>query len=725
MSEKNKFEFRPRARLLAQLGDQLIKNEHIAVIELIKNAYDADATECKVILDDFTNPKNGTITIRDDGNGMNLDIIQNAWLEPGSDSKVNSDNTPKLSPVYERLPIGEKGIGRFGVHKLGNVIQLITKMKNCKEVEVNINWNDINNIKYLKDVPIQVVEHEKPTVFNKTKDQTGTKIVIKELKNKWDRRLIRELARTVNSLKSPFVQSNEKFEPSLVLKQNETWLSDLQNWESVKERALFEFSIVLSGTAIEEFSYKFMPWPEMLEKLSPREIDISYPLIAESRTLYNEEIVEIDGKKKKISKIINLDEHKIGKIQFVGYIFDLDSIVMNFGISDKKGFKDILKMHTGVKVFRDSLRVYDYGEPENDWLGLDHRRFQSPAKAISNNLIVAAVQVGRKNSTDLQEKTNREGFVENEAYHAFKGAVLHVLDLIEALRVEDKIKLRVEFGAKKESKTVDYIITETKEYVERNVKDEPVRQEIVKYLQKIDTDYKLVKENLLHAAGSGLSLSIVVHEVEKIIYEVEKLLKNEKASERSIKLVKHLSSMIDGYSELLRKSSQKVQSLGAIIDQALFNTEFRQLSHNVEIINKYKERPDIKIKISKNLILGSLQNIFDNSFYWLGRKYDELDPVLGSKKIFIDFQESKSKYHLIVADNGTGFLSSDKSLLTEPFVSYKPNDSGMGLGLHIASQALIANNAILEFPDFYDFDIPEEFKNGAIIALSFNKNMGS
>lgn len=149
------------------------------------------------------------------------------------------------------------------------------------------------------------------------------------------------------------------------------------------------------------------------------------------------------------------------------------------------------------------------------------------------------------------------------------------------------------------------------------------------------------------------------------------------------------------------------------------------MSHNVEIINKYKDRNDIKVKISKNLILGSLQNIFDNSFYWLGRKYDELDSSLDSKKIFIDFQETKNKYHLIIADNGTGFLASDKSLLTEPFVSYKPNDSGMGLGLHIASQALIANNAILEFPDFYDFDIPLEFKNGAIIAFSFNKDGGN
>ncbi|MEN3980281.1 ATP-binding protein [Acinetobacter sp. CWB-B33] len=713
MIDIKKYEFKPRARLLAQLGDQLIKNEHIAVIELIKNAYDADATLCEVILDDFMNPQTGTIIILDDGNGMDIDIVENAWLEPGSDSKVNSDNTPKFSPKYKRLPIGEKGIGRFGVHKLGDVIQLITKKENCKEVEVNIDWKNINNVKYLKDVPIQVIEHDIPTVFNESENQTGTKIIIKGLKNKWDRRMVRELARTVNSLKSPFVATSQKFEPTLTLKQNSDWLSDLQSWETVRERALFKFKVVFDGTTIQKFYYEFMPWSEMLDKISPRKIDITYPLISESITLY-----EIENKNR---KLINLDAYKIGKVQFVGYIFDLEAVVMNYGIADKKGFKDILRMHTGVKVFRDSLRVYDYGEPENDWLGLDHRRFQTPAKAVSNNLLVAAVQVDRDASFDLQEKTNREGFVENEAYYAFKGAVLHVLDLIEKLRQEDKIKLRLELGAKKENKTVDYIINETKEYVEKNVKDTPVKNEIVKYLQKIDSDYKSVKENLLHAAGSGLSLSIVVHEVEKIIYEVEKLLKVEKASERARHLVEHLSLMIEGYSELLKKSARKVQSLSTVVDQALFNTEFRQMSHNVEVISKYKERKDIKIKISKNLILGSLQNVFDNSFYWLGRKFDELNAPLGSKKIYIDFQESKHKYHLIIADNGTGYLSSDKSLLIEPFVSYKPNDSGMGLGLHIASQALLANNGILEFPDFNDFDIPLEFNNGAIVVFSFNK----
>ena len=83
----------------------------------------------------------------------------------------------------------------------------------------------------------------------------------------------------------------------------------------------------------------------------------------------------------------------------------------------------------------------------------------------------------------------------------------------------------------------------------------------------------------MKAAGAGLSMSVVVHEVEKIIHEVNKVLKAEKASERVLGLVKHLSSLIDGYAEIIRKSSQTSENVIAIIDQSLFNTEYRLNSH--------------------------------------------------------------------------------------------------------------------------------------------------
>ena len=97
--------FKPRARLLLQLGDQLIKNESIALVELVKNAYDADANNVDILMENVDDAENGVIIIEDNGVGMNLDIVENVWLEPGSDFKSEQFNKLQVSPKYERLPI--------------------------------------------------------------------------------------------------------------------------------------------------------------------------------------------------------------------------------------------------------------------------------------------------------------------------------------------------------------------------------------------------------------------------------------------------------------------------------------------------------------------------------------------------------------------------------------------------------------------------------------------
>lgn len=732
-NQEVKFEFKPRARLLAQLGDQLIKNEHIAVVELVKNSYDADATFCRIELDDFMDKKNGSITILDNGNGMDIDIVKNAWLEPGSDSKLDNNKQPKISPVYQRLPIGEKGIGRFGVHKLGDKIVLITKREGTKEVHVEIDWSNIKDVKYLKDFPIKVEEKDKPLFFNeenlrkvlKLDDKTpsdeiqqhGTFIFIKTLKTRWDRLMIRELARTVSSLQSPFKKSNQSFKVDLVLNQNQKWLEGIESWESIRERALFKFKVHIRGSEIVSFLYEFMPFPSMLDKVKSRVVTIdNNSYINSQRNIFD------DSENKQ--KLLNLSDFKIGDISFQGYIFDLDSIVMKLsGILDRKNFKEYLKSHTGVKVFRDDLRVYDYGEQENDWLGLDKRRFQDPGKAISNNLIVAAVHLDRNKSQDLQEKTNREGFVENDAYIAMKKAILHALALVTNLRHEDKLNLRKALAEDNNQKTINGLVLEACEYVQTNVKEEKTKQDIIKYFRKFEEDFETVKDTLLLAAGSGLSLSVVMHEVEKIVYEVQRILTKEpNEKERISTLVMHLSKMLDGYSEIVKRPKQQSQNIKSALDQALFNIEFRKRAHRVTTVDEYKLKENVTLKYSRPLIVAAIQNLLDNSIYWLDHKY-EVEGIEFDKKIFIDIQETNHQYHIIIADNGTGLENLDPNILTEPFVSFKPDNKGMGLGLHITQQAMLSNNGQLTFPSFYDFEIPEEFSKGALVALSFNKEV--
>jgi anti-sigma regulatory factor (Ser/Thr protein kinase) len=133
--------FRPRARLLQLMGDQLIGSSRLAVFELVKNAYDADASRVRLTFHDL-GTKDAKIVIRDNGEGMNLDVLTNVWLEPGADYRELQKQSNKRSEKFHRLPLGEKGVGRFAVHKLGTYIKLNTKQLEQSEYEVSIDWEE-------------------------------------------------------------------------------------------------------------------------------------------------------------------------------------------------------------------------------------------------------------------------------------------------------------------------------------------------------------------------------------------------------------------------------------------------------------------------------------------------------------------------------------------------------------------------------------------------------
>lgn len=711
--------FKPRARLLLQLGDQLIKNESIALIELVKNSYDADANNVAIYMEHIDDSENGAIIIEDNGFGMSLDIVENVWLEPGSDFKREQFASLQFSPKYKRLPIGEKGIGRFGVHKLGNEIEMTTKKEGFKEVYVKINWEEFEKTRYLEDVPIEIIERSTPKLFPDGK--TGTNIVISNLRKTWEKGIARNVKRSVTALISPF-SSVDSFQADFDILDKPGWFANLLDWKDIREYALFHFKVTISGDHVKSLEYEFTPWSSM-PKLSDRKISYS-ETVSEKDNEYAWDLLSLGERLAKTYSVLEdaegrftLADYKIGDIVFEGYIFDRDAFVLRLGVSDKKGFKEYLDNNSGVRVFRDGMRIYDYGEPENDWLDLNIRRVNEPGKKLSNNIILGAVYLNRENSSDLVEKTNREGFIDNSAYKLFKRTCLYVLEIVEALRYSDKLKLRDAYGPNSKSEPVLYILGDLKSYVDKNVKESDVRQEISKYLVKIETDYKKINENLLKAAGAGLSMSVVIHEIEKIIYEVDKVLHAEKASERAVKLVQHLSSLIDGYAEIISRSAQTTQDLKGVLKQSLFNTEYRLTSHKIQVISDFDEYSgDTKVKVARNLLIGSLMNIIDNSIFWL-EKAQNLNQGL-IKKIYIGIFRDGEYLNIVIADNGTGFLLPTAEI-TEPFVSAK--SGGMGLGLHIASEIMLSQNGKLTFPEPDDFDIPEEFSKGAIVALGFRK----
>lgn len=687
--------FKPRAQILLQLGEQLIKNENVAILELVKNAYDADAKKVVVNMQRLENEDEAYVEITDDGCGMDINIIRDIWMEPGNSHKKEVVKNRKLSKMG-RLPIGEKGIGRFGVHKLGKVIQLVSKTEKSNEVILNIDWTIFENAEYLSDINIDIYER-KPEIF--TGNKTGTYIKITQLSAEWTRGMLRSLHRSLTALNSPF-ESDKSFKVQIKTDKQE-WLEGLLKFKDIKEYALFECDMELEDNLILSFEYYFSPYDTMRD-------------VKKRRVIFDQEVImrkRVTRNGKKVFRDINLSKYMIGKIKIKIFAFDRDSSVLNNYISDKSAFKNYLDENGGVSVFRDGMRILDYGEPGNDWLGLDLKRVNAPTKNLSNNIILGAVYLARDASHDLKEKTNREGFIEDEAYLCFKDAIEFALGQFTAQRNIDKESLRASLsgGAKEPVKEE---ISEIRKTISNSEMDKIVKVQLEQSLERVERELDFLKQRYIKTANAGMSYGIVIHEIEKIINEL-KLAAREAGTSKKIKMLSiRLSRLVDSYAELLRNKSKTMNNLSDIIKQSLFSVEYRLDAHGVQIIDAYSNSNEM-VKCASNMIIGAIINIIDNSIYWT--TYAKKP----NRKIYVKItDEIEGFVGIVIADNGTGFkIAGDDAI--KPFVTTKTD--GLGLGLNIVNEIMLAQNGAIIFPEYGDVSLPKEFIDGAVIMLAFAK----
>lgn len=690
--------FKPKAQILLQLGEQLIKSESVAILELIKNAYDADAKNVSISMMSIDDPQTGYIEIVDDGIGMDLWTVQNIWMEPGNTHKKDIVSASERSSL-NRLPIGEKGIGRFGVHKLGKKIEMVTRSANKKEVYVAIDWNSFANAEYLEDVQV-IIEERTPEIF--VEGKTGTKLHISDLSACWTRGMLRSVYRAVTSLSSPF-DSIDAFRVKFKTNRKE-WLEGLLSFEDIKRYALYEGTMEIEGSYITKFSYRFLPFDAMTG-LKPRTFEISAPM----------PMIQKTNKKNSETRTIDISKFHIGKIRIDLLVFDRDSAFRARFIEDKRTYGAYLDENGGIRVFRDGVRIYDYGEQGNDWLGLDSRRINTPGGYLSNNLVLGAVRLDREFSSDLQEKANREGFIENAAYMEFRDAVSYAINFFTAQRNIDKESLRLYLnGGKKEPVKADVSIIRQKIAV--YIKDEKEREEIDSYLKRIEEDFSYIQDMYLKTASAGMSYGVVIHEIEKVIEELNKAVKAENTSVQIKNLAKHLSRLVDSYAELLRNRSKSRNRLRDMVNQAIFSLQYRLDAHKINVEPMIDDIEDDYVDCASNLIVGSIINIIDNSIWWT--TYAKVP----QRYIFIKVtKEIDGHLAIVLADNGCGFTISPEDAI-KPFVTTKQG-GGMGLGLNIVNEIMISQGGTLAFPEHGDVKLPEKYKNGAVVALVFKEGL--
>jgi len=707
---KESFTITPR--IIAHLGEDLIKNDSIALLELVKNAYDANASECIVDFEVNSQEVLSKITITDNGIGMNLNTIKNAYLVIGTDFKRKElSNKMNDNKFTGRYPLGEKGIGRLGAHKLGNKVCIYSKTKEDKEVEVIIDWEKLNDSEKIDDFKIDVYENLEPK-FIDNNIHTGTIIIIEKLKTTWDRRQIREIHRNLMSLHSPFSKVNDGF--SVKITSNSDLFTGLPNFDDIINTGLYFCHCKMKRKYITDFSYNFKPWKTLAKIDKGRMISIK-DLHEIDKCLKGIKDSESSGSRVKDLYDIDLVKNRIGEIEFDLVIFEKDAQIFNYVNAEKTSINKYLKENGGIRVYRDNVRIYDYGERDNDWLGIDIKRVHRVGGNVSNNIIIGSVKIKRHQSFGLREKTNREGFIENESYQVFVDAVNFALSLFVRYRNQDKVLLTSLY---KEIKVIEPVLSDLGEViniVEENIIDNETKGEILKYLHRINDQYKDVKEILIKSANAGLNLGVVIHEIEK---QVKALIGFSERNEiENVKeIAKRLEKIIRGYTAMIRKTSIKELLLNNLVQIAVDNYFFRFSDHKIKVtINT--DINNIYARCSEAETISIITNLLDNSIFWLSYSRKE------NREISIYVTTQINGYSsIVISDNGPGF-NIPTELAIQPFISGKPNNMGMGLGLHISTEMMHAMKGELYFFDKNEIKFPEyvnEHKiNNAVIALCF------
>lgn len=696
-----KTHFKTSSRMPLLLGDELIPDPGYAVFELVKNAHDADATTVLIELRDVGDPENGAIFIHDNGRGMDRDALLNGWFVMGSTLRRQQTREGLRTPKFRRPLLGEKGIGRFAAHKLGDKIRLVTRMRKQSEYVVSLDWTsfDPDDPALLEDVPVQITERN-PKVFTGTK--TGTRIKITRLRSAWGRGMVRNLHRDIVSISSPFDAPGD-FRAELTVTPQEDWLKGLFSFSLVEREAPFLAECRIHSRHF-EYQYRFKVPPSFKGRLEERQARARMPLpLAKSikgveplPNQFEERELEVLG--------------ELGEVQVRLLMFELSHDFIRQTVPDQRGLKRFLGESGGIRVYRGGIRVFGLGGTGEDWLNLGGRRVQLPAARLSNNQVVGAVLLEPESAVLLREQTNRRGFAENAAYVSLKKAVLAAITQVEAERFKDKERIKAVLSGRRMRTPVLDELAQLRESLDKLGPD--VFEKIEPAVARVESAYEEIRETLLNAAGYGLSVGGLVHDIDKQVMALLSLVKKKDPPIETIRhMVKHLASTLEGLTFLLRKSPAATESLKNLVDHALASYAHRFQHHKIRIEDGFARLPDIHVRCVRRFVLNTIMNIMDNSIWWLEIKRQP------HKRIYIGPSRDLEGPALVIADNGPGFLDPPEDLV-RPFFSRK--EDGMGLGLYLADQTMRQQEGRLAFPGPGDVDLPNGVE-GAVIALVFPK----
>lgn len=724
-----KHQVKAKSHILSLLGDELIGSDSLAIFELVKNAYDADAENVKISFIDLNTPKQ-KIIIEDDGHGMSPEIIEDVWLTIGTDFKRGKNR--KESKKFERVSFGNKGVGRLAVHKLAKIVTLETQVKgNSFSSSLTIDWkNLIDSKEYIQELEVEVDNTDEKLFSN----GHGTRIILSNLTTtNWSIKSLKDLVRKIENIKNPF-SSFPNFNVEIVCNDfHQEWIEDVKSFADVINDSLYQFEFEIhvwnkintidfeNDFAEFRWSYFFNPPPQTkIDKNKIEKKDKATALVNNNNFHIGDLLKEIDGQNNSNKYLRNRDVYKIGSLKGKFYVFNQSSVLLNMYFGGQiNAVKNYIKENSGVKIFRDNIRVYNYGETYDDWLNLDYDKIQRSGDHFGKKVTIGMVELDLKSSNSaLVEKTNREGFIDNPEFNRFQLIIKEVFNFFEREASNDKDKIEEFIEGTKPIKKVGF--GETLQQLQEKIKEKNFESELNPFLKRVDKDYTEMRDIMVNSGMTGLNLGVAFHEVDREMRFINADLNATKVNIEDIKnRVKNLIQILENLSPILRQSKSVSTNALNIVERAKQINSNRFTYHKIIFSSPLLtgENPNFNFKGPSSLLISALSNLIDNAIYWTTTKRDLVGTSF-KPAIYVGTDlHTFDAPAIIIADNGDGFTV-EPEYLTQPFKTKR--EGGMGLGLYFSDVVMNMLGGKLIFPDNSDLSIPKSY-NGACIALIFPK----
>lgn len=679
--------FNVSAKTARLIGRENVSNLEGALIELIKNTYDADAKKCVVYYESSTDK----LFIIDNGIGMNKDVIINNWMTIGNSTKKESVFTKS-----GRVNTGEKGIGRFALDRISEKCTMLTVSKN-ERFEWLVNWENFDSSEMITDTYAELndISENIPEFLSDLDNEflcdmlksdftgTGTCFVLENLRDQWNEAVIERVKSSLQKLLPPM--ENNVFELFFFLQDTKTKdariLPDLLNEYDYK----LHFEVDDFGECTIQIHRNEFFFGTQFEKIM-KKADFS----DEDREYFNDKLIIKEGSiydfLPGVEKKINIGPFS-GDIYFYKLVLQSDNqekyYYKNF-VTKRINFKEL----SGIKIYRDDFLVRPYGiygTTGYDWLDLSTRKAESPAAVshksgswrVQANQICGQIRISRLND-NLPDKSSREGIVETKEFKLFRELIVNFIEKLEedrqyvirkldqlykstakgeqALKIakEELNKYKKEEGEKERNNKDNEADSEKKQSYENFHKAISYQEERIQDLQE--------EMGLLRTlATTGIVVNTYIHEIKALTTQLNVGVKEAYAcleedndiisAKEELKKLRVLKDKFNSWFKVtidaveMDKRKRKKENIGNIIQRSI--SKWKSVQNN-KIDYVYVENEEIEIRcfpfdfetIVSNLVTNS-STIFKNH-------------KVEKPTIKIEIGRKDDKFYIKYSDNGPG-----------------------------------------------------------------------